>query len=137
MDILDIYTYIYPYFGLIIFNQGKSSYSIPANVASIQREIMKNGPVITVFRVYTDFMYYKTGVYTQNIETLQYTWGYLHGAHTAKIIGWGVDGVDYWLAANSYNTDWGEKGFFRIRRGINECGFEERIYAGDVMLENV
>jgi cathepsin B len=51
-----------------------------------------------------------------------------------KLLGWGTDlhGVDYWLLANSLGVDWGEAGFFRIRRGTNECGLEEMPTAGDV-----
>lgn len=45
------------------------------------------------------------------------------GGHAVKITGWGVDnGVDYWKVANSWNPYWGEKGYFRIKRGNNECG---------------
>jgi uncharacterized protein (DUF1015 family) len=29
--------------------------------------------------------------------------------------------VKYWLIANSWNTHWGEKGFFRMLKGTNEC----------------
>jgi cathepsin B len=45
------------------------------------------------------------------------------GSHNVKIIGWGVEsGVSYWLAANSWNEDWGDNGLFKIKRGNNECG---------------
>lgn len=49
-----------------------------------------------------------------------------------KILGWGEDSdrTPYWLAANSFNTDWGENGFFKILRGANECYIEEWMYAG-------
>ncbi|VDM81482.1 unnamed protein product [Strongylus vulgaris] len=67
-----------------------------------------------------------------------HTWGTSLGSHAVKVIGWGVDkGVDYWLVANSWNTDWGENGYFRIRRGTNECGFESRICAGDINLKKI
>ena len=33
------------------------------------------------------------------------------GGHAIRILGWGVDnGTPYWLAANSWNTDWGDNG---------------------------
>ena len=57
--------------------------------------------------------------------------GGIPGGHAVKIIGWGVEeGVDYWLVANSWNEDWGDKGLFKIKRGNNECGIESRISAG-------
>ena len=54
------------------------------------------------------------------------------GAHAVKILGWGVneEGVKYWLVANSWNESWGEKGFFRIIRGTNDCGIESAIVSG-------
>lgn len=33
------------------------------------------------------------------------------GGHAIRILGWGVeDTTPYWLVANSWNTDWGDKG---------------------------
>merc|ERR1711908_183209 len=47
-----------------------------------------------------------------------------------KIVGWGAeDGVKYWKVANSWNPYWGEKGYFRIKRGNSECGIEDNIAA--------
>lgn len=57
--------------------------------------------------------------------------GDIDGGHSVKIIGWGVENnIDYWLVANSWNSDWGDKGFFKIKRGVDECGFESEISAG-------
>lgn len=53
------------------------------------------------------------------------------GGHAIKIIGWGKEsGNNYWLAVNTWNIDWGEKGLFKIRKGKNECGVEERVVVG-------
>jgi len=79
--------------------------------AQIQQMIMKGGPVETAFTVYTDFENYASGIYA-------HTTGSMAGGHAVKFVGWGVDGgVKYWKVANSWNPYWGEKGFFRIKRG--------------------
>jgi len=46
-------------------------------------------------------------------------------------MGWGEDdGINYWLCANTWGTSWGMGGMFKIRRGRNECGIENRITGG-------
>lgn len=53
------------------------------------------------------------------------------GGHAIRILGWGEDnGTPYWLVANSWNNDWGDKGYFKILRGEDECGIESSIAAG-------
>merc|ERR1719420_776778 len=39
--------------------------------------------------------------------------------------------MKYWKIANSWNPNWGENGFFRIKRGSNECGIEDQVAAND------
>ncbi|XP_021377462.1 cathepsin B-like [Mizuhopecten yessoensis] len=103
---------------------GSSSYSVSSDVTDIQTEIMSHGPVEGAFTVYADFPTYKSGVY-------KHTTGSELGGHAIRILGWGVEeGVDYWLVANSWNTDWGDNGFFKILRGQDECGIESQIVAG-------
>lgn len=101
----------------------KSSYSV-RGVTKIMTEIMTNGPVEGAFSVYKDFLTYKSGVY-------EHKTGSFLGGHAIRILGWGVeDGTDYWLVANSWNPDWGDNGFFKIKRGSDECGIESNIGAG-------
>jgi len=103
---------------------GASAYNVPSSVEKIQTEIMTNGPVEGAFTVYADFPTYKSGVY-------KHTSGSALGGHAIKILGWGVEnGTPYWLVANSWNTDWGMEGYFKILRGHNECGIEGDIVAG-------
>jgi cathepsin B len=105
-------------------HKGSKTYGFSLQNKEVQLDIMKNGPVAVGFTVYTDFLTYKSGVY-------HHVTGKAEGGHAVKIIGWGVEnGVDYWLVANSWNEDWGDKGLFKIKRGNNECGFESRISAG-------
>ena len=64
---------------------------------------------------------------------VQHTTGAALGGHAVKIVGFGVEGgVDYWLVANSWNSGWGDNGFFKIKKGVNECGIEADICAGSV-----
>lgn len=53
------------------------------------------------------------------------------GGHAIKLLGWGEEnGTPYWLLANSWNETWGDHGFFKVLRGVNECGIEGGLYAG-------
>ncbi|XP_053737600.1 cathepsin Bb isoform X1 [Synchiropus splendidus] len=107
---------------------GKRSYSLPSDQQQIMTEIFKNGPVEAAFSVYADFLLYKSGVY-------QHLTGEMLGGHAIKILGWGTEnGTPYWLAANSWNNDWGMKGFFKIKRGNDECGIESEMVAGIPMI---
>lgn len=57
--------------------------------------------------------------------------GKMLGGHAIRILGWGVeDGNKYWLIANSWNSDWGDNGYFKILRGADECGIEGQVNAG-------
>ncbi|CAH1966754.1 unnamed protein product [Acanthoscelides obtectus] len=43
--------------------------------------------------------------------------------HAILIVGYGnEDGVDYWIVKDAYGADWGEHGYFRIKRNVNACG---------------
>merc|ERR1712117_581861 len=102
--------------------------STPACTQVFQVELMTNGPIEVGFTVYEDFLAYQSGVY-------YHVSGRSHGGHAVKMVGWGHDdesNMDYWLIANSWNNDWAEEGFFRIRRGTNECGIEAGGYAGNM-----
>jgi cathepsin B len=98
----------------------------------IMKEIYTSGPVEGGFRVYSSFMSYSSGVYKKKFFDI------IEGGHAIKIVGWGVQEpehfwqkpVKYWLCANSWTTGWGDKGFFKIVRGKNECGIEDEIFAG-------
>ncbi|CAG9584701.1 unnamed protein product [Danaus chrysippus] len=103
----------------------KHVYSIRGGEEQIKAEIFKNGPVEGAFTVYADLLAYKSGVY-------KHTEGNALGGHAVKIMGWGVEnGNKYWLIANSWNTDWGDNGFFKMLRGEDHCGIESSIVAGE------
>ena len=76
--------------------------------------------------VYTDFFTYKSGIYELTDE------GVFVGGHAVKIIGWGVEnGVEFWVAKNSWGNLWGIDGFFKIKINAN-LGIEDYGIAGYV-----
>ncbi|KAL3283971.1 hypothetical protein HHI36_018142 [Cryptolaemus montrouzieri] len=103
---------------------GRNFYNVYGNEKKIRSEIFENGPVEASMMVYVDLLNYKSGVYKRTTE-------YLVGGHSVKVLGWGVENdLPYWLIANSWNEDWGDKGYFKILRGSDECGIEDDIVAG-------
>ena len=76
------------------------------NVEAIKSALL-DGPVPCGMDVYTDFFYYIGDVY-------QYSWGDYEGGHAVIIIGWD-DAEGCWIVKNSWGTDWGEGGYFRIK----------------------
>merc|ERR1712117_645239 len=113
--------------------KAKNAYVIKGPI-HMQKEVMQNGPIQVGFLVYRSFMSYHKGVYHKLQKDQQ------EGGHAVKIVGWGMQGkIKYWTVANSWNTNWGEDGFFRIRRGHDECGIEKMgpPYAGLPLLEDV
>jgi cathepsin B len=103
--------------------KGSKTYSVVGE-SDMMTELSTNGPFEVAFMVYADFFSYSSGVY-------QHVSGGYEGNHAVKVIGYGVDnGVKYWTCANSWNTDWGDEGYFRIRRGNNECSIESQAWAG-------
>merc|ERR1712151_3994 len=99
-----------------------SSYAV-RTVDKIKEEISTKGTVTAAFTVYEDFLTYKSGVY-------RHTTGNALGGHAIKLIGYGTEnGDDYWLAVNSWNDTWGDKGTFKILQG--DCGINRQVHAGE------
>jgi C1A family cysteine protease len=76
--------------------------------------LSSHGPIVASMAVYEDFQHYRGGVY-------QYVSGPKKGGHCICLVGYD-DSAGYWIGKNSWNTDWGEGGFFNIRYG--ECGID-------------
>lgn len=80
--------------------------SVPKKLAEIKTALVKYGPLPIAYMVYEDFMLYKSGVYS-------YTTGKRLGGHAVLLVGYN-DAEKYFIVKNSWDTSWGEGGYFRI-----------------------
>jgi hypothetical protein len=95
----------------------------------IMYDLYKYGPMILGFILFPDFMYDYDGksIYTHPDKS-----GGELGGHAVRLVGWGEETVNgqlikYWWIANSWGTDWGINGYFKMKRGISECQLEDNI----------
>lgn len=110
--------------GYSVCQQGDSN---GACADAMMQEIYNNGPITGMFFVRQSFTSYKSGVY-QVTHPLRDP---MLGGHAIKIMGYGTEnGTPYWLVANSWNEDWGMGGYFKIKRGVDECQIENPVING-------
>ncbi len=101
------------------------------SILELQHAILRDGPVVTIMRVYTDFIVGSDprlgvafsdteGVYVHSEGKTNY--GVSHkdnavlGTHCMAIVGWGQtkSGLQYWEIRNSWSKQWGDKGYCRV-----------------------
>lgn len=75
-------------------------------VTALKNALYTYGPLVTTMDVYSDFYYYKSGVY-------HYTSGSYQGGHAILLVGYD-DTSQAFLAKNSWGTGWGMSGYFWI-----------------------
>jgi cathepsin X len=86
---------------------------------NMKAEISKNGPIVCAIDA-TDELYYN---YTGGI--FKDTTGATSLNHGISVVGYGEEnGVKFWHVRNSWGDNWGEHGFFRLIRGVNNLGIE-------------
>ncbi|KAM9979946.1 hypothetical protein ACTFIZ_006192 [Dictyostelium cf. discoideum] len=82
-------------------------------------KILSNGVIsVAIDATSREFMSYSSGIFHSNdCSKTRLT-------HAIALVGYGVeDGVDYWILKNSWGENWGEGGFFRMKRNTgNKCG---------------
>ncbi len=102
-------------------------YQVDGDIESIKQEIYKWGPVVSGFKVYEGFLnnYDGKSIYRGPNKGEKEM-----GGHSVEILGWGKeDGIDFWWICNSWGTEWGLSGFFKMQMGIKECELETNVVA--------
>ncbi|XP_071548235.1 dipeptidyl peptidase 1-like isoform X2 [Panulirus ornatus] len=88
--------------------------------------LVQNGPLSVSYMVYDDFANYDGGIYHHTGWKNEFN-PFEEVNHAVLLVGYGVDtdtGEKFWTVKNSWGANWGEDGYFRIRRGTNECSIE-------------
>lgn len=91
------------------------------NIDQRKEWLDQKGPLIACMAVYRDFFNYKDGVY-------RHTAGDLAGYHAISCIGYSEE-EECWICKNSWGTEWGNKGFFKIAYGEAEIDTEFAMYS--------
>ena len=97
----------------------------PADLSAIKNALYTNGPVVAWMKVYQDFSSYGGGVYS-------YATGNFSANHFVLIVGWD-DSKGAFRCKNSWDSGWGEEGFFWISYqelyGTGTTEFGKWVYA--------
>lgn len=106
----------------------------------MMEELYKNGPIVVSFEPDYNFMMYKSGIYHAIEENTWIEKGlpkpeWQKVDHSVLLVGWGNNYLNYlgedestkekfWIIQNTWGPNWGEDGFFRMKRGTDEFGIE-------------
>lgn len=84
----------------------------------MMNEIMQRGPISCSIAVPASLEDYTYGIYYDQT-------GATREDHVISVVGWGEEnGTKYWRIRNSWGSHWGEDGFFRLVRGVNNINIE-------------
>lgn len=86
--------------------------------AYIKSYLWANGPIAVAINA-APLQYYSSGIINLNSYYCDPT----NLDHSVLLVGYGTsNGLDYWIAKNSWGPYFGESGYFRIVRGYGSCG---------------
>jgi len=105
------------------------------NEYNIRRDIYHWGPACSAMKIFADFIFWNgEGIYEWDKKSGQIK----EYGHAVIIVGWGEEnGKKYWNVCNTWGDKWGDKGYFKILRGSNNCEIEENVFNGYPILPGI
>merc|ERR550525_1383307 len=93
------------------------------------KEIFARGPIACSAATDDTFLFNYTineGILSENVYITDYPYTEDQIDHVMEVAGWGVtaSGTKYWVVRNSWGTYWGDPGWVKIRRGVNQMQIE-------------
>lgn len=93
-------------------------YGFIAGEQDMVEEVSAWGPISCTVAVTAALHDYKSGIFIDQT-------GRKARDHEVEIVGYGVEnGTKYWHIRNSWGSNWGEQGFFKLIRGVDNLGIE-------------
>ena len=90
---------------------------VPNNEEALAMAVAAHGPVsVAIDASHDSMMFYHHGIYEEP------ECGRMLLDHAVLVVGYGPG---YWLVKNSWGTKWGEDGYIKMKRGIDQCGIAE------------
>jgi len=91
----------------------------------MMQHIYQEGPIACGIADPVSFKEYDGGIYEDKDN-------HTSVSHVISIVGYGVEnGTKYWFGRNSWGEHWGEEGFFKIVRGIDNLSIESHCSFGN------
>eukprot|EP00928_Gymnodinium_smaydae_P012238 TRINITY_DN14446_c0_g1_i1.p1 TRINITY_DN14446_c0_g1~~TRINITY_DN14446_c0_g1_i1.p1 ORF type:complete len:401 (+),score=44.84 TRINITY_DN14446_c0_g1_i1:30-1232(+) len=90
--------------------------------AAMMKEIYARGPISCNIACDGNFLLNYSNVAAKNEGVFVTSATYNETDHIIEVTGWGEtrSGLKYWVIRNSWGTYWGDKGWFKLPRGVNQ-----------------
>lgn len=106
------------------------------------RTLWEHGPMAASIEPTVAFTVYRKGVFKSAYNSLVQkgeNWVWEKVDHAVVVVGWGWarhgdKWLPYWKVRNSWGARWGEGGYARVIRGVNEMAIERVAVVGEVSL---
>jgi len=97
-----------------------SEHGFVSGEKEMMAEILRRGPISCGINA-IPLLGYKEGLVGSSDDSID---------HVVSVAGWGVDsdGTGYWHVRNSWGEYWGERGWAKVKRGVESMGLEESCY---------